>query len=304
MWLGWHYDIFQSHGGSYKAWLARRLDFYPALVRAVKRPLDALMPRHRDFQRHWQLQYESGRASGKTFVALSKMVADDFVRLHGIRPEQIKIVYNGVDCRRFSPDHRRIYRNAVRQQLGANEETLVLLLAAHNFRLKGVPELLRVAAELVAFRRPIQVVIAGGRHLEQWKLSAHRLGLAKRVTFLGSVDDMVPYYSAADAYVHPTYYDPCSLVLLEAAASGLPIVTTRRCNGAAELFRAGDEILLVDEPSDHRALCEHVDSLFIEGLRKKLGAASRMVALRHTFERNAAEILRLYESCVPRRAAA
>ena len=69
------------------------------------------------------------------------------------------------------------------------------------------------------------------------ELSAARLGLANRATFLGTVSDLTPYYAAADAYVHPTFYDPCSLVLLEAAASGLPIVTTRRCNGATELFR-------------------------------------------------------------------
>lgn len=304
MGLGWHYDIFQSHGGSYKAWLARRLDFYPALLRAVKRPLDALMPRHRDFQRHWRQQYQAGRSAGKTFIALSKMVADDFVRLHGIRPEQIQIVYNGVDCRRYSPDHRQTYRNGIRRHLGVTDETLVLLLAAHNFRLKGVPEVLRVAADLTACRRPIHVVVAGGRHLEPWRLSAHRLGLADRVSYLGGVDDLVPYYSAADAYVHPTYYDPCSLVLLEAAASGLPIVTTRRCNGAAELFQEGTEILTVADPSDHHGLCEHVDSLFIDGIRKNLGVAARKVARQHTFERNATEIVQLYESRDRRRVAA
>src|SRR6185503_16572443 len=181
----------------------------------LKRPIDALTPRHRDFDRHWRRQYAIGRQSGKTFVALSKLVAHDFVRLHQIRPEQIEVVYNGVDCRRFSPDHRARYRDAVRRHIGVSDDTLVLLLAAHNFRLKGVPQLLRVAARLVANRRPVHVVIAGGKHLEQWKLSAARLGLAKRATFLGTVSDLVPYYAAADAYVHPTFYDPCSLVLLE-----------------------------------------------------------------------------------------
>ena len=53
MGLGWHYDIFQPHGGSYEGWLARRLDFYPAWIRAFKRPIDAITPRHRDFDRHW-----------------------------------------------------------------------------------------------------------------------------------------------------------------------------------------------------------------------------------------------------------
>ena len=97
---------------------------------------------------------------------------------------------------------------------------MLLLLAAHNFRLKGVPELLRVAGRMVANGRSLHVAIAGGKRLE-WLAPHSGTGWsANRATFLGTVTDMVPYYAAADAYVHPTYYDPCSLVLLEAAASG------------------------------------------------------------------------------------
>lgn len=304
MGLGWNFDIFQPHGGSYAAWLARRLDFYPPWVRYLKRPIDGMMPRQRDFDRHWRRQYAAGRNSDTVFVALSKMVADNFVQLHGIKPEQIKIVYNGVDCRRFSPDHRERYRDAVRRHISVHDDTLVLFLAAHNFRLKGVPQLLRVAARLAANRRPIHVVIAGGKHLEKWKLSAARLGLAKRATFLGTVSDVMPYYAAADVYVHPTFYDPCSLVLLEAAASGLPIVTTRRCNGAAELFREGVEILTVKEPGDFGALYDRVDTLFDQSVRTSLGTAARRIALQHPFEKNVAEMVQLYDAHARRRVAA
>src|SRR4051794_26240801 len=302
--IGWQFDILQPHGGSHAGWLERRLEIYPSWVRAVKRPLDALLPRHRDFDRHWRRQYSVGRKPGQIFVALSEMVADDFVRLHRIRPEQIEIVYNGVDCQRFSPDHRAQYRESVRRRYGISEESLVLLLAAHNFRLKGVPELLRVAGRIVANGGPVHVAIAGGKRLKNWQHAANRLGLEKRVTFFGKVADMVPYYAAADAYVHPTYYDPCSLVLLEAAASGLPIVTTRRCNGAVELFREGESILTAQEPSDHDALYRHVHELLDPALRAKLGSAARQVALQHPFETNVAEILSLYETRAGRRAAA
>jgi UDP-glucose:(heptosyl)LPS alpha-1,3-glucosyltransferase len=185
-----------------------------------------------------------------------------------------------------------------------NDETLVLLLAAHNFRLKGVPQFLRIASRLAANGRPLHVLIAGGKRLERWKRVAARLSLANRATFLGVVHDLVPYFAAADAYLHPTFYDPCSLVLLEAAASGLPIVTTRRYNGAAELFQEGEEILTANDPRDFDALYERADALFDEALRTKLGAAARNVALRHSFEQNVAEILRLYETRVPRRAVA
>ncbi len=304
MGAGWRCDIFQPHGGSHYAWLVRRLDMYPAWLRAMKRPIDALLPRQRDFLRHCRRQFALPHSLHKTFVAMSQTVADDFLRFHGIRPEQIAVVQNGVDCRRFSPTHRMLYRETVRRQLGVDDETVLLLLAAHNFRLKGVPELLRLTERLAANGRPVHVVVAGGKRLTPWRRAAARLGLADRTTFIGTVGDPAPYYAAADAYVHPTYYDPCSLVLLEAAASGLPIVTTQRCNGAAELFRDGDEILTVVDPRDANALYERVEALFDPRVRTELGAAARRVALRHPFERNVAEILRLYERPVGWRLAA
>lgn len=311
-------DVFQPHGGSHAAWQTRRLDMYAPWFRTIKRPIDALLPRHRIYDRHSRKTYAELRAKNTTFVALSQMVADDFIGFHEIRPEQIALVYNGVDCQRFSPAHRISYRETVRRRLGIGDETMVLLLAAHNFRLKGVPELLRVASQLSAGGRPLHVLIAGGKHLEKWRRSASRHGLeavskpaaSGRVqakgcaTFLGSVPDLVPYYAAADAYIHPTYYDPCSLVLLEAAASGLPIVTTRRFNGAAELFREGEEILTVADPHDADALYEQVESLFDQRRRENLGCAARNVALRHPFERNVADILRLYETRISHRRAA
>jgi UDP-glucose:(heptosyl)LPS alpha-1,3-glucosyltransferase len=148
------------------------------------------------------------------------------------------------------------------------------------------------------------VLIAGGKRLERWRNAASRLKIGSRVTFLGTVADMAPYFAAADAYIHPTYYDPCSLVLLEAAASGLPIVTTRRFNGAAELFRDGADIFTIDNPTAENALFERMEALFDERLRSALGRAARDTALLNTLEHNVAKIVQLYHKCAPKRVAA
>jgi UDP-glucose:(heptosyl)LPS alpha-1,3-glucosyltransferase len=303
MGAGWHCDVFQPHGGSHCAWLARRFDMYPSWYGAIKRSVNALLPRQRDYLRHCRRQFERTAQAGKTFIALANTVANDFVRYHQVRPEQIAVVYNGVDCKRYAPSHRAVHRERVRRELGVDDATLLLLLATHNFRRKGVPELLKAAARLVANGRPVHVAIVGRGRLAQWRRKAARLGVGDHTTFVGGVSEMIPYYAAADAYVHPTYYDQCSLVILEAAASGLPIVTTRRDNGTAEMFREGDEILTVHDPRDADDLYERVDALFDERLRTRLGIGARSVAERHPFERNVAEILGLYELHVQRRAA-
>ena len=277
MGLGLDFDIFQPHGGSYAAWLGRRLDMYPAWIRGIKRSIDAWLPRQRDFAKHGQMQTAALARGQSQVIAISNMVAESFTRLQGVRPDRIEVIYNGVDCQRYSPAHRAEYRAVARRKLGLADETVLLLLAAHNFRLKGVPELLAAARRLLANGRPVHVAIAGGKRLAKWRCFANRLGLAGRVSFVGTVTDMIPLYAAADAYVHPTYYDPCSLVLLEAAASGLPIITTRRFNGAAELFREGEEILTINDPTDGDALYERADAMFDERIREAArdsGAAS------------------------------
>ncbi len=303
MGIGWHFDVFQPHGGSYAAWMTRRLDIYPAWFRLLKRPIDTCLPRQRDFACHWQRQCAAVENSEATIIALSNLVANDFLTFNRIHPNRIAVIHNGVDCLRFSPAHRAEFRASVRRRLEIGDDTVTLLIAAHNFRLKGVPELLHVASRLMKNGRRLHVVVAGGRHLDRWRLAAARLEIGKQVTFLGTVPNMVPYYAAADAYVHPTYYDPCSLALLEAAASGLPIVTTRQFNGAVELFQEDEEVLLIETPKS-QALVDCVDALFDERLRGQLSVAARRAALRNPFERNVAEILRVYDSTSARRLAA
>jgi glycosyltransferase involved in cell wall biosynthesis len=83
--------------------------------------------------------------------------------------------------------------------------------------------------------------------------------------------------------------------VLEAAASGLPILTTRRFNGAVELFQDGHDIVTINDPTDQEAMYECANALFDESLRQKLGAAARKVALGHSLVQNFSNVLRMYD---------
>ncbi|HEX8678982.1 MAG TPA: glycosyltransferase family 4 protein, partial [Chthoniobacterales bacterium] len=120
------------------------------------------------------------------------------------------------------------------------------------------------------------------------------------VSFLDAVDP-VPHYAAADVYVQPTWYDPCSLVTLEAAACGLPVITTRY-NGASELMHDGLDGYVLEDPHDVATLAARMQALLDPALRNTMGAAGRAVALQHTFERQTDEFLELYREIMERRA--
>ncbi len=288
---GWYCDVFQPHGGSWTSLARRKLLYLPRWMRPLKREVDRLLPRHREYSTLLGRQYAD---NGQILVALSQSVAEDFQRFHGVRPERIRLIYNGVDTDRFSPARRAEFRSSVRRRLGLDDETVLLLIVTHNFRLKGVPTLLRAMARLRKTRPPVHLAVVGGKHLGRYARAARRLGLQRTVSFVGSVDDTVPYYAAADAYIHPTFYDACSLVVLEALASGLPVVTTR-LNGAAELLHEGREGYVLADAADVHGLLERIEALLDPATRQRMGAAARRLALRHTLATNVDQVLAVYE---------
>ena len=115
------------------------------------------------------------------------------------------------------------------------------------------------------------------------------------VNYLGLLDreELAKVYAAADVFVHPTWYDPCSLVTLEASASGLPVVTTR-FNGASEMMRDGAEGFILNDPADITQLAGRMRELLDPALRERQGAAGRALAVEHTFERQTKQFLDLY----------
>jgi len=297
MGAGWHCDVFHPHGGSWHSITERKLSLMRPGLRELKRGLNVLLPRHRRYRALMARQYAD---HGQIMLALSRSVAEDFRRFHQVPAERIRVVYNGVDVERFSPEQRGRFRASLRRSLGIDDDTVLALIVAHNFRLKGVPTLLRAMQRFHREPRPVRLVVVGGKRLLRWQLKAARLGVARLVDFVGPVDDPVPYYAAADLYVHPTTYDTCSLVVLEAAASGLPVVTSR-LNGVAELLKHGTDALLLRDPTNVDELTGAMQTLFDDSRRAELGSAARRTALKHPLDRNVDEVLAVYEELLASR---
>ncbi len=292
----WHCDIFQPHGGSRHVAAHQNILSAPYWLQPFKRIVNSLSPRYRQFDALLQRQYAH---DGRTVVALSRRVENDLIRQHGVPNEHIRLVYNGVDTQRFSPRNRSQSRHSLRERLGIPDDTLMLLIVAHNFRLKGVPMLLEAMAAW-QHPRPAHLVVVGGKRPQRYRRAARRLGLAASATFVGSVDDPAPYYAAADVYVHPTHYDPCSLVVLEALAAGLPVVTSHE-NGVSELIEDGQEGFILKKTCDSQEFLGRMSMLLDDNRRAAMGQAARRLARRHSFDRNVDELLAVYEEILRER---
>ncbi len=296
MGMGWHCDVLQPHGGCFRAVVEHKTRLMPLLLRPIKRLANAFSSRQRERDALVVRQCESKKT---LLLALSRKIAEEFQQWYGFPQERIRVVHNGVDSERYSPEACEPHREAVRARLGLSPETVVGVVVAHNFILKGVPSLMKALAAATRRGAPLHILVVGGARLMPWRRYADLLGVGDRISFLGSHSDAIPFYAASDFLVLPSYYDSCSLVLLEGAACGLPVIGTRQ-NGASEMFAEGIEGYTLDDPGNSAALADRMERLLDRDLREKMGAAARQLALRHTLTRNFENIFATYADVVGR----
>jgi UDP-glucose:(heptosyl)LPS alpha-1,3-glucosyltransferase len=279
--------IFRAGDGVHAAWLEHR-------GRALG-PLQKLVQGWSAYHRY-VLGAERAMLENQALQAVicnSQMVADEMVRYYGVAPHKLHVIYNGVDPAMFHPGLSGEFRAATRQATGIPEAAPVLLFVGSGFERKGVPQLLRAAAQMQ--RRDARIVIVGAdRKLKAMRALAGRLGLADRVQFTGPLKDVRPWYGAADGFVLPTLYDPCPNAALEALASGLPIVTSTAC-GAQEWVRAGANGWVIDA-LDESALAGRLDALAGLAGRESARLAARASVESLSLPAMAERLLALYRS--------
>jgi UDP-glucose:(heptosyl)LPS alpha-1,3-glucosyltransferase len=238
-------------------------------------------------------QYRS--ANLKRVIAISTMIKRDISQYYAFPKGRVDVVFNSVDLDRFHPRNRALHRQDVRKELGIDEKTFLLLFAGNNFRLKGTATLIRSLARLHRKfpGRSFRLLIAGRGRASRYRALAKRLGVADAVIFAGPVSGMERYYAAADIYVHPTFYDSCSLTVLEALAAGLPVVTTR-FNGASDAIVSPDAGYVMQEPSDDNELTDAIVRYMDAGKQAAFSKAARTCMEAYTPVRNVNETLETY----------
>lgn len=288
-------SVLQPHGGTTLGSARQNLMLIrSSALRFLKIAFDRLNPKKITSRRMEAHQYA---APVPQVIALSRMVRDDMVRYYNVPADHLHVIYNGVDTAHFSPAGIYELRGEARRSLDMPDDATVFCLIAHNFKLKGVREFIEAAALVRKEREDFRLLIVGRGSKGRYHRLARGLGCERQLVFPGPVDDVRPMYAACDVYVQPTWYDPCSLVVLEALACGRPVITTR-FNGTSELMTDGLEGFVIDTPRDTEALAERMLRLFDADLRLKMGAEARRLAEQHTLERNFEEIMTVFEKAV------
>lgn len=156
-------------------------------------------------------------------LCCSTQVRDQVLRF-GATESRVRVLLNAIDTARF-PAATAQARAAARSELGLPEEEAVLLHFGWDWHFKGGDIFLAACAELLAGadRGVVPVIVGGG---EPARRIATDLGIADRVHLLEPVSDVQKLYAAADLFVAPARLEGMPFALLEALASGLPVVAS------------------------------------------------------------------------------
>jgi UDP-glucose:(heptosyl)LPS alpha-1,3-glucosyltransferase len=296
----WGQDVLFPQGGLHLASVQHNLHKSPTwLGRALAMLGKWLSPTHWSYkwlERHQYLDHEN-----TLIVVPSRFVQEHFLIHYRIGPDRVRIVPNAINPDRFQALDRPLLRVEYREMYGLQPEDVAGLFVGHNYRLKGLEPLLRAVALLPPL--PFKLLVVGNPETRPYERLAARLGIQGQVRFLGFQEEVRGCFFAADFLLHPSFYDPCALVTLEALACGLPVITTR-CNGASELLPPAMHPFLLDDPHDAPTLAHHIEMLCHPDIRAIQSRAARQAANAWTFEDHYHALLAVLREAAARKKAA
>lgn len=280
-------QVYRAGDGVHRCWLQARSASYPVW----KTRLLVGSRYHQYVLRTERAMFEHPHL--KTVICNSRMVARQIRANFRIAPEKIRVIYNGVDTRKYSPRNRSA--GAVqREQLGISSEVPLAIFVGSGWERKGLSTTLRALTEVDGMEL---LVVGRDKAQHAFEKLAASLGIRQRVHFAGVCSEMALLYAAADLFVLPTLYDPFPNACMEAFASGLPVITTAQC-GAAELIQPGIQGNVVEAGN----VSQLTAALRIVNSRdrcEQMGQAATQVVQNMTHENMQRELASLYQDLLP-----
>jgi UDP-glucose:(heptosyl)LPS alpha-1,3-glucosyltransferase len=225
----------------------------------------------------------------KGISACSRTIKEDLVRYYGVSSQKIDVIYNAVDSIKFNPINKSM-RLQIRKRYSIPEKAVVVLFVG-EYRRKGLATVIKALARLKYDNVYLLAVGSGNR--SAYIDLAQKQGIGNQCVFADPTKDIEFVFSAADIFAFPSYYEPFGMVITEAMASELPVITTNTV-GAADFISHGENGYTID-PNDDASLAAILsDLIHNEEIRLIVGKKAREAVIHHTWDNVAAQTLQLY----------
>ena len=209
---------------------------------------------------NWFLRiFEEGMLHrARKIIAVSNFTKWELVNYYKIPEGKIRVIHNGVDINKFKPaeDKRK-----VKAELGFNPDDIAIVSVGRLYARKGLFTLIQSIPVVIKRFPNAKFIISGkGQSDEMKKLIAHaeKIGVKNNIIFTGYYPDkkLPKLYQAADVFAFSTFYEHHPFAVLEALATGLPVVTTT-VGGIPETIESGKNGFLV-EPFNEKQFAEKI----------------------------------------------
>ncbi len=227
---------------------------------------------------NWFLRiFEEGMLHrARKIIAVSNFTKWELTNYYKIPERKIKVIHNGVDINKFKPaeDKRK-----VKAELGFNPDDIAIVSVGRLYARKGLFTLIQsIPAVIKRFPNAKFIISGKGQSDEMKKLIAHaeRIGVKNNIIFTGYYPDkkLPKLYQAADVFAFSTFYEHHPFAVLEALATGLPVVTTT-VGGISETIESGRNGFLV-EPFNEKQFADKILYLLEHsGFAAEMGALAR-----------------------------
>jgi glycosyltransferase involved in cell wall biosynthesis len=182
-----------------------------------------------------------------TIVVNSAIVADALSAAHGVSRDRVDVLHPGLRSSRFNPETRDRLRGRVRRSLGVDDATeLVGFVTSGNLAKRGIDCFVETARLMAAERSDIAFLVVGASRAPA-ELAGLDLVRQRRLVYRPRSREPEHWYAALDVFLYPAAWEEFGMVVTEAMASGLPVLTSRRV-GAVECLPSAYDDWTLDSP--------------------------------------------------------
>jgi len=227
-----------------------------------------------------------GSSQLKMAIAVSNLVRDDLIAQFHLPARKVVTLYNGVDLDRFTPPRDDSAARYLRSSLGLYDAGPMVAFIGNGFARKGLRFLIEAWPKVA---HGAHLLVVGADRKSRWyQHEATRLGVGTRVHFVGAMPDVTQLLHGVNAVALPSLFEPFGNVVMEAMASGAPVLSSVQ-SGASELLPESMQRFVVRDPTDPLEIAQKMNALLdADG---ELRSLARATAENYTWQGYAEKLL-------------